>query len=207
MYRIRIAIALAAVLAMAACGKSHTDQSGESGPSSTRTLEKAPPPETAAREAIPEGVPEPVAAGFALVPAGDTTDTSGELVVRPGGTFHVWVLADTREGARPISAAQYSLRVPDGVTVLHEDKVTDRVLTLGSWSGNFMITFPCRDPGLFAIMRYEMKASESFAGGEIRVMEGVPSSGQAFLGFATCEDPNHPDMVPARGEALQLVVR
>ncbi len=205
MHRFRFAPALAGVvfaLGLVACGDSGDGHSEE-----TRALERTPPPEARAREAVPEVTPEPVARGIEIRPAGDSTGTVDTVVARPGTAVTVWVVADTEEGARAVNTTQFRLVVPNGVEVVHEDRVMKRVLTLGHWSQNFMMTFPCRGPGRFPLMRYELRIDDAFGGGDVRVEAGIPRRGAPFLGFASCDVPNRPEKVPATGGVLHLGTR
>jgi hypothetical protein len=195
----RFIVVTAVLLLVAGCGGGEGENSS-SGADHDHTASTTP-----GREAIPATPLEAdVTAGVNLLPYLDEAGTVSESAVVPGEEFKVYVFAQV-EGSFQVSAAQFSMAIPAGVTVTSKQKFSERALTVGELSDLYAMAFQCHESGRFLLLTLTCVADEEFAGGEMTLRAGVDAQGTAFLGFATCGD-EHPQKLPAGGGAVTLTL-
>lgn len=196
----RFIVVVAVLLLVAGCGGGD----GDNGGSASRSDQGASAGSTPGRQAIPEAPAPDVTAGVNILPYLDADGTVTEGTISPGQEFSIHVIAEV-EGSSHVSAAQFAMAIPEGITVTEEEKPTPRMLTVGKITDLYAIAFECHEPGRFPLLTLKCVADDSYPGGEIRLRAGVDAQGSAFLGFATCGD-GQPQKLPAGGGAIKLEV-
>jgi hypothetical protein len=184
---------------LAGCGG---NDEGASNERTTTARASQPTPEEKSREAIPEA-PEPldVMEGIEINPYFDEAGELSEMAVSPGKFFTFYVFVQYEEPFY-ISAAEYRLELPKGVSIVGETKFKEDALSVGDPLNDYSIAFGCIEPGKYYLVRYKCMADEQFTGGEIKVTPALTKQGNLFLGFACCQ----PDIVklPAKGGTAVL---
>lgn len=202
----RLFLSMVVMLLIAGCSGESADSDSAGGDASIPSSDTE-PAEGTGTQRIPDEVPPATSTeGIELALYGDESGSVTELAVTPGETFDIYMMALV-EGTIRISAAQYRLELPDGITIFAEHKIIDRSMTIGDALENFNIAFRCVDPGIIALMRYTLESSDDFSGGEISVLEGIPPDSPAFRGIVTCPDDGRPLKLPAEGRSLVLTIQ
>ena len=178
----RIIVALVVLLLAAGCGggegetsttEDHSDHDHTAGTSTGRS-------------AIPEAPPQSDAVeGVSMLAYLDEAGALSEMALAPGDVFTFHIFADIQAHIH-ISAAQFALSIPKGVTVIGEEKFSSQALTVGKLTDLFAMAFECHESGRFLLMKIECRVDDQFAGGEMGIRAGVDAQGTAFLGYATC---------------------
>jgi hypothetical protein len=193
--------ALLMVLALvAACGGGQEDGSQSAGGATNGGQGGAGDQTSAGQPAIGEGNLdefERTVAGF-LRPYFDEAGTDTTLDVAPGEQFEMWVVAEYNE-AFAMSAAEYKLVLPGGVSLLGTVQSDSTIITLGKHEEDFMMAFRCMPGPKNWLVKYLCKAEDDFAGG---VVETVRGQNLDFIGFATCDVSK--TMVRAQGGTAEL---
>jgi len=114
----------------------------------------------------------------------DDQATQSEKTIKPGENFDVYVFAEFSE-QYPVSAAEYKLSVPEGITVLFSVECDSTILSLGKYDNDFMIVFKCTAGPKMWIAKYACKADEGFRGGTFETHKG---EGLNYLGFTMCDE-------------------
>lgn len=171
----RVFFALLLIVSMMGCG-SKNESEGTHDHSSTGQ----------SRSMIPDKVDTPAAPNTFLRPFFDEQGTVSELAVAPGEPFAVYVVAQY-EKPYSMSAAEFSLELPEGVTVLEEIKFFEKALTMGQYDTDFVMGFSCEPPRKFYLMKYMCSTGTDFAGGVVKTLPGVNERDQSYLGFVSCE--------------------
>lgn len=197
----RIALLVAVLFIVAGCSSGEGD-SGDTQTAQQPSATDQPKPGTG-QARIPEvqELPE-TTEGVSLRPYFDAEGTKETLAVAPGENFSFYVVAEYVEPYH-IAAAQYRVELPDGITILGDEKFDAQVLTMGQYQQSFSMAFACLDPGKRQLIKINCKADESFSGGEIQVADAVPGQGPPFLGFVTCGH-GQPQKLPAHGGNARL---
>jgi hypothetical protein len=124
--------------------------------------------------------------GLFLSPYFDEEGTKTDLAVAPNSQFRVYIFAETTD-PYSTNAIQYRVDFPDGVQVLGTDEFEHKSVSMGGYGENYMLAYDCQPAGRFRVVTYLCSAGPGFKGGEIRMQDGLPASGIAFLGFVSCE--------------------
>lgn len=109
------------------------------------------------------------------------TDTLKEIA--PGDYVDIYVVAEFNE-LYTMSAAEYRIQLPPGISVMSWAKMDSVVITYGEHDRDFMLAFRCISGPHDWLIKYVCKASEDFAGGEIITL---PGANLDFLGFTMCD--------------------
>jgi hypothetical protein len=194
----RFIVVLVALLLAAGCGggegetSSTEDHSGHDHTAGTTT----------GREAIPEAPPSEAVAGVSMLAYLDEAGSLTEMALASGDVFSFYVFADI-QGHHHTSAAQFALSIPNGVTVIGEEKFSPQALTVGKLTDLFAMAYECHESGRFMLMKLACRVGDEFVGGQMGLRSGVDAQGTAFLGYATCgEGPAQ--KLPASGGAVTL---
>lgn len=124
--------------------------------------------------------------GLFLNPYFDEAGTQTELAVKPGETFRLHVFAETVEPYKT-NAIQCRIVLPEGVEILGASEFEHKSVSAGDPEENYMLAYACQPAGRFRLVTYICSATPDFKGGEIRILDGTPASGIAFIGFVSCE--------------------
>ncbi|UCH85242.1 MAG: hypothetical protein JSW50_06010 [Candidatus Latescibacterota bacterium] len=119
-----------------------------------------------------------------LNPYFDENASKTELAVAPGERFDLYVFAEYNKNY-PMSAAEYRVILPEGVSILASTNCDSTILQFGNPEGDFMIAFHCSYGPKMWLVKYDCSADESFTGGKIRIGEGMALR---YLGFAMCDE-------------------
>ncbi|MEJ2719644.1 MAG: hypothetical protein P8181_00705 [bacterium] len=118
-----------------------------------------------------------------LKPYFDAKATQTEKVVGPGDRFDLFVVAEFNENY-PMSAAEYRVELPEGVSILSSTNCDSTILQFGNPEGDFMIAFHCSYGPKMWLVKYECNVDENFTGGTISTAEGMAMH---YLGFTMCD--------------------
>lgn len=124
--------------------------------------------------------------GLYLNPYFDEAGTQTELAVKPGEMFRLHVFAETAEPYHT-NAIQLRIGLPEGVDIMGASEFEHKSVSAGDPEQNYMLAYDCQPAGRFRLVTYICSALPEFKGGEIRVIDGMPASGIAFMGFVSCE--------------------
>lgn len=119
-----------------------------------------------------------------IKPYFDAAGTQTEAIVKRGDQFELYIFGE-HSTMYPMSAAEYKLVVPSGVTVLSQANCDSTILTLGKHDDDFMIAYRCAPGPKMWLVRYTCLASDSARGGTFDVQKGHT---QNYLGFAMCDE-------------------
>lgn len=142
---------------------------------------------------------ERLAKGY-IRPYFDANATQTEKTVKAGEAFDLYVVAEFSP-LYSMSAAEYCLVLPQGVTVTSSANSDSTILTLGKHEEDFMIAFHCTSGPKFWLVKYGCVAGAGTAGGTVSIEKG---RNQGFLGFTMCDEPR--TMIRAKpGQAVLKV--
>jgi hypothetical protein len=133
-----------------------------------------------------------------ISPFFDVEANVAEKAVAPGEQFDFYVFGQYNE-LYPMSAAEYKVKVPEGITVMSTAESDSTILSLGKWDNDFMIAFHCAPGPRFMIVKYTCEVDESFSGGVVETTKGADRN---FIGFTMCDATRTP--VRARGGQARL---
>lgn len=188
---LRVLLVLLTIVSFAACG-------GKNETETTQTQSQA----SQGRSIIPDKVDTPVTAtNVFLRPYFDENGTVSELAVAPGETFTVFVVAEY-EKPYSMSAAEFSLAVPAGVSVKEIANFMEKALTMGEYKTDYVMAFGCQPPRKFYLVKFVCSAEAEFAGGSIKTAPGINVRDESYLGFVSCEPQI--EKVPATGGTATL---
>lgn len=175
----RLIVLLLAVAVLGACGKGGEESKQSEPPGQVQT--QMPP----GHQAIPEeGLSEfEKLAAATLKPYFDEAGTQTTKTIKPGEYVDVYVVAEFNT-AYPMSAAEYRLELPPGMTIMGVSKSDSVVIDFGKPEEDVMMAFRCSAGPKLWLMKYFCKTSEDFAGGDISTHEG---SNLNYLGFTLCD--------------------
>lgn len=194
----RMFVVVMAVLSLIGCGGKQQESAG--GASSGQTSGQS---GSAPRAMIPEKVEEPTEiVGVFVVPRFDEAGGMSELAIAAGEKFDVFVIAEFPEPYY-ISAAEFSIELPAGVSVLRAVNFLTRALTMGDYMSDYAMAFECTPPGKFYLVKFTCETDATFAGGTIRTREGVTGGSKPYIGFVTCES----ERLPAAGGVATLKLK
>jgi hypothetical protein len=118
-----------------------------------------------------------------IKPYFDENATQSKKTVKPGDMFDIYVVAEFSE-QYSMSAAEYKLVIPDGITVMGSTNCDSTILNLGKFDTDFSIVFHCiPGPGMW-LVKYQCLVEEDFDGGVVETQKG---ENQGFLGFTMCD--------------------
>ena len=198
----RLFLFMVVMLLAAGCGGEGEDSGHDHQSAPTPGAMSTPPPEGSGQEAIPEG--EYRAAdteGLALNLYGDEAGTVTTLEVTPGQMFDIYLLLENETPDR-IAAIQYRLQLPEGVSLIAEQRLKEDALIMGASESNISIAFKCVDPGILGVMKYICQAAQGFTGGTIYIAEAADADLTMFRGIATCPTDGTPAKLPVAGGSL-----
>ena len=198
-----VSLSLFALLFAAGCSGEGDDAGGAT--ETAQTPAQSPPttpPSTQGRAAIPEQIAGPAADDVVIQPFFDVGGNSTTLAVAPGENFSFYVFAEYAEPFH-MTAAQYRVVLPAGVSILHEVKFSDRALTMGSYTESYSMAFECHKPGKWFLVKFNCLADDTFDGGKIEIVKAVPAQGDPYLGFVSCNTET-PEKIPANGGSVSL---
>lgn len=175
----RLALFLIAFVALGACS------GGDEGETTQQTQTASKKGES--RAAIPAKEAPKIVGEFWLRPFFDPACTQTELTAGPGEEFAVYVAPEFPKGLQ-ISAAEFALKLPDGVKVLTATNFTPKALSMGSHDTDYMLGFQCTD-SLGYLVRFDCTVEDGFSGGEVAVTVGTKAAQSAFLGLVSCGAP------------------
>lgn len=171
----RIFVLLLVVWLTSSCGGAGDESTGDEG-----VAQKGEPVQMIPDEEFTEF--ENLAKAY-LKPYFDANATQTEKTVKPGDTFDLYVTAEFSEDYS-MSAAEYKLVVPEGISVLASTNSDSTVLNVGKFDEDFAMAFRCTaGPGLW-LVKYQCKVDEGFKGGTIETQKGENLN---FLGFTMCD--------------------
>jgi hypothetical protein len=142
---------------------------------------------------------ERLAQGY-IRPYFDANATQTEKTVKAGENFELYVVAEFNP-LYPMSAAEYCLVLPEGVTVMSSANTDSTILTLGKHDQDFMIAFKCSLGPKLWLVRYHCVASAGTAGGTVTIERGRI---QNYLGFTMCDEQQ--TMIKAKPGQVTLKV-
>jgi len=142
---------------------------------------------------------ERLAQGY-IRPYFDVNATQTEKTVKAGENFELYVVAEYNP-LYPMSAAEYCLVLPEGVTVMSSANTDSTILTLGKHDQDFMIAFKCSSGPKLWLVRYNCVASAGTAGGTVTIERG---RSQNYLGFTMCDEQR--TMIKAKPGQVTLKV-
>jgi len=119
-----------------------------------------------------------------IKPYFDEAGTKSEATVKRGDKFDLYVFGE-HSTMYPMSAAEYRLVIPSGITVLSQANCDSTILTLGKHDDDFMIAYRCAPGPKMWLVRYTCLASDSARGGTVGIEKGHT---QNYLGFAMCDE-------------------
>lgn len=180
----RVFTLLAVLVLVVACDNTGSEQGGDS----------------AQDTGSPEGIPLETSRGEPMIPDEEYSEfeklanayirpyfdeegTVTELAVAPGDQFNIWLFAEFNT-THPMSAMEFMLIVPDGVTIFATQNTKKVRLTMGAWDTDVSIAFHCMNGPKHWIVKYLCQAEENFAGGTVRTAKGQV---QGYLGFTMCD--------------------
>jgi hypothetical protein len=118
-----------------------------------------------------------------IKPYFDANGTQSEKTVKPGDIFELYIVSEFSE-QYTMSAAEFKLVVPEGISVLASTNCDSTILNLGKYDVDFMIAFHCKSgPGMW-LVKYQCKVDDGFKGGVIETQKGINMN---FLGFTMCD--------------------
>jgi len=180
----RIFALLAVLVLIVACDNKGSNDAGESA-QGTGTPGGIPLETPAGEPMIPdeEFSEFEKLANAVIRPYFDEKGTVTELAVAPGEQFDLWVFAEFKT-THPMSAAEYKLIVPEGVTIVGSSNTENVRITMGKWHTDFSIAFSCMEGPKHWLVKYICIAEDNFAGGPVRITKGHV---QDYLGFTMCD--------------------
>lgn len=182
----RLILFLLAVAVLGSCGKGK-DKNAQTAQSDRTTQDQAagPVPRPHGKPAIPDEefseFEEIAAARIRPSFNAEGTDTLREIT--PGEYVDIYIVAEFNE-LYTMSAAEYRLQLPPGLSIMSWAKMDSVVLTYGEHDRDFMLAFRCVSGPRNWLIKYVCKTSEDFAGGEITTL---PGANLEFLGYTLCD--------------------
>jgi len=135
----------------------------------------------APKQMIPDTPDKPVVHA-AIKPFFDDKGLVTEKTISPGDKFEVFIFAEYEE-KNSMTAAEYKLVLPSGVSILSAVETDSSTLRSGKPEEDFMIAFKCAPGPKVFLVKYSCRAGQNFAGGDIRTALGDRSK---FIGLVTC---------------------
>jgi hypothetical protein len=203
----RLLIAIVAILFVMSCSKKKDDAppNAAGGATSSGATAGEGIPDVGhehGQAAIPDSADQfsafDEAAQAFLRPTFDKAGKETSKTVAPGEQFDFYVIAEFND-ALAMSAAEYKLVFPQGITVLGSALTDSAIVSLGRHDVDFMISFKCLEGPRHWIVKYLCRVEEDFAGG---VVETVKGDNLNYLGFASCDASK--TEIRARGGKAQL---
>jgi hypothetical protein len=181
---LRAVLAFMLVILICSCGGGKQKQKQESTSTKdtvTSAAEESPP----IHMIPPEGLSEFEKLINAYIrPYFDDKASVTEKSVAPGETFTVYIFGEFNE-MYPMAGAEYKLSLPEGLEYVYETKSDSISMTLGKYSEDLMLAFNCANGPKFLMVKYVLKATDAFSGGDIETQEG---DYKHFLGFSLCDE-------------------
>ncbi len=171
----RIFVLLLVVWLTASCSGTGDESTGDAG-----VAQKGEPVKMIPDEEFTEY--EKLAKAY-IKPYFDANGTQTEKTVKPGDTIELYVVAEFSEDYT-MSAGEFKLVVPEGLTILASTVCDSTILNLGKYDSDFAIAFHCASGPSMWLVRYMCKIEEGFMGGTIETRKG---DNQNFLGFTMCD--------------------
>lgn len=131
--------------------------------------------------------------GAYIRPYFDENGTDTVRSVGVGDEFDLYVFAEFNEGFR-MSAAEYKLVLPQGISVTEATQLDNAKVSLGSYAIDFSIAFACLEDTKSWLVRYTCTVDDDFEGGTVRTVRGEHND---FIGFVNCDAPRH--LIHGRG--------
>ena len=142
---------------------------------------------------------ERIAQAF-IRPYFDANATVSERTVKAGEPFELYVVGEYNP-LYPMSAAEYRLVLPEGMSVMGAANSDSTILTLGKHDDDFMIAFRCSPGPKLWLVKYTCLAAAGTSGGTVSIERG---RGQNYLGFTMCDEQR--TMIKAKPGTAQLKV-
>ena len=172
----RLAIVILCLLVVFACSKKEPETTATNTTQSATESHSDEP-----KQMIPDKPDQPIVFA-AIKPFFDDKGTVTEKTISPGDEFEVFIIAEYEE-TNSMTAAEYKLVLPAGVSIL-ASQITDSLsLQSGKPETDFMIAFKCSPGPKMFLVRYTCLAGQNFAGGVIQTAEGDQTN---FIGLVTC---------------------
>jgi hypothetical protein len=130
----------------------------------------------------------------------DVSGTLTERTVKAGEPFELYVVAEYNP-LYPMSAAEYCLVLPEGVTVMGSANSDSTLITLGKHDDDFMIAFRCSSGPKLWLVKYTCLAAAGTSGGTVSIEMGHD---QKYLGFTMCDAQR--TMIKAKPGTAQIKV-
>jgi hypothetical protein len=194
----RLIIFLLAMAVLGSCGKGKEEEGAQTAQPAEQAEGSVPRPHGQAM--IPDkefSEFEEIAAAH-IRPAFNAEGTDTLKEIAPGDYVDIYVVAEFNE-LYQMSAAEYRLQLPPGISVMSWAKMDSVVLTYGEHDRDFMLAFRCINGPESWLIKYVCKADEDFAGGEISTH---PGANLDFLGFTLCDATR--TLVRGRGGSATL---
>ncbi|UCG51150.1 MAG: hypothetical protein JSW58_13260, partial [Candidatus Latescibacterota bacterium] len=113
----------------------------------------------------------------------DVEGTQTEKIIATGDVFDLYVFGEFSKDF-PMSAAEFRVVLPEGVTVMSSAYSDSTILQFGNPQNDFMMAFRCSYGPKLWLVKFECRTDENFKGGTIETGEGLQ---QHFLGFTLCD--------------------
>jgi hypothetical protein len=172
----RIIVLTIALWLVASCG-GKKDDSTQGG---AQTVEQKKPVQQIPDEGMTQF--EKLASAY-IRPCFDDQATQTEMTIKAGDPFNFYVFAEY-SSEYPMSAAEYRLALPKGVSIASSANCDSTILTLGKPEEDFMMAFRCAPGPKMWLVRYTCTSDPSFGGGTIETQKGVNLD---YLGFTMCD--------------------
>ena len=118
-----------------------------------------------------------------IKPYFDENGTQSEKTVKPGDRFDIYVMAEFST-QYSMSAAEYKLNIPEGITVMGSTNSDSTILNLGKYDRDFSIVFRCVSGPWMWLVKYQCFVEDGFKGGVVETEKGADLN---FLGFTMCD--------------------